>query len=300
MLRILGFKQLGLSCRLGIRAGREVFTTPISRYSTKRPQKPIDLQKGPERDQPSQQRKQLNQDAVGKAFGITPKKQTPVSGFMNWKTAAALLATGVGLFMFYKVDQNRGKLQSWQEAKKSLSKPLVGGPFNLINQDGKPFTERNLLGQFSLIYFGFTLCPDICPDELDKMAEVLDVVNKNKKQIYPIFITCDPARDTPKALKDYLAEFHSDIIGLTGSKEDIEKACKAYSVYVSSPSTTDESEDYLVDHSTFFYLMDPEGKFLDMFGRHDSAETITMNIKRHVTAWKPREKSLLGALLKDK
>lgn len=198
-----------------MRAGRAEFVKPVSRYSTKRPQKSIDPTRGPERGHPNQQRKQLDQDAVGKAFGITAKKQRSVSGFMKWKTAAVLVATGTGLFLFYKVDQNRDKLQSWQEAKQSLSKPLVGGPFNLINQNGEPFTDKNLLGQFSLIYFGFTLCPDICPDELDKMADVMDEVHKSGKQIYPIFITCDPARDTPETLKEYLAEFHSGIIGLT-------------------------------------------------------------------------------------
>lgn len=106
------------------------------------------------------------------------------------------------------------------------------------------------------VYFGFTHCPDICPDELDKMALMYDrVVAECGNVLLPLMITCDPARDNPKVLKEYLAEFHPDFIGLTGEYEKIKETCKAYRVYFSTPSSVKPGQDYLVDHSIYFYLM---------------------------------------------
>jgi hypothetical protein len=106
------------------------------------------------------------------------------------------------------------------------------------------------------VYFGFTHCPDICPDELDKMALMYDkVVEQCGKVLLPLMITCDPARDTPKVLKEYLQEFHPEFIGLTGDYDQIKNTCKAYRVYFSTPSSVKPGEDYLVDHSIYFYLM---------------------------------------------
>lgn len=106
------------------------------------------------------------------------------------------------------------------------------------------------------VYFGFTHCPDICPDELDKMALMYDKVTAECGQVLlPIMISCDPARDNPKVLKEYLTEFHPDLIGLTGAYEEIKDTCKAYRVYFSTPQSVKPGEDYLVDHSIYFYLM---------------------------------------------
>lgn len=110
---------------------------------------------------------------------------------------------------------------------------------------------------FPQIYFGFTHCPDICPEELDKMAAMYDhVVHEcGKDSIRPIFISCDPARDTPAVVKTYLKEFHDDFVGLTGTYENVKKTCKAYRVYFSTPPHLKPGQDYLVDHSIYFYLM---------------------------------------------
>lgn len=106
------------------------------------------------------------------------------------------------------------------------------------------------------VYFGFTHCPDICPEELDKMAIMIDEVKEMKGDVMrPIFITCDPARDTPAVVKAYLKEFHPDIIGLTGTWENVKAICKAYRVYFSTPPSVKPGQDYLVDHSIYFYLM---------------------------------------------
>lgn len=106
------------------------------------------------------------------------------------------------------------------------------------------------------IYFGFSHCPDICPDELDKMAKMIDQVHHKRGDVLrPIVVTCDPARDTPPVLKQYLSEFHPDMIGLTGSWDAIRNMCKAYRVYFSTPPHVKPGQDYLVDHSIYFYLM---------------------------------------------
>ena len=158
------------------------------------------------------------------------------------------------------------------EATKGIGKPKVGGPFQLIDHHGRPFTDQDLRGKYSLVYFGFTHCPDICPEELDKMAEMIDLVKSkfgptstttvNTRDgggiLRPIFISCDPARDSPAVIKSYLAEFHADLIGLTGDYEAVKAVCKAYRVYFSTPEHVRAGQDYLVDHSIYFYLM---GKF---------------------------------------
>ena len=158
-------------------------------------------------------------------------------------------------------------------------------------------------GRYCLVYFGFSHCPDICPEELDKLARMVDLVNASpvmqglagkstdgkvgeKGKLLPLFITCDPARDTPGVLKSYLSEFHPDIVGLTGTWEEIKDVCKKYRVYFSTPPGVKKGEDYLVDHSIYFYLMDPEGDFVEAIGRQHSPEQAAGIILGHVGDWK--------------
>lgn len=117
------------------------------------------------------------------------------------------------------------------------------------------------------VYFGFTHCPDICPDELDKMAAIIDKVReatKGEDVFLPVFITCDPARDSPEVLGAYLKEFHPGIVGLTGTYEQVKNVCRQYRVYFSTPKDVKPGEDYLVDHSIYFYLMG-EDHLLSLF-----------------------------------
>jgi cytochrome oxidase Cu insertion factor (SCO1/SenC/PrrC family) len=143
------------------------------------------------------------------------------------------------------------------EANKGIGKPLVGGAFHLTDHNGKDFTDADLKGKYSLVYFGFTHCPDICPEELDKMAGMIDAVKEKHGEgvLRNVFISCDPARDTPEVMKRYLAEFHGDILGMTGTWQEVKDVCKAYRVYFSTPADVKPGQDYLVDHSIYFYLM---------------------------------------------
>ena len=107
-----------------------------------------------------------------------------------------------------------------------------------------------------------------------------------KGSVLPIFITCDPARDSVEAVKAYCNDFHPSLIGLTGSYDDIKRTCKSYRVYFSTPPDAKPTDDYLVDHSIFFYLMDPEGQFLDAFGRTFSADEVTEKVDQYMKEWK--------------
>jgi protein SCO1 len=137
------------------------------------------------------------------------------------------------------------------------------------------------------VYFGFTHCPDICPEELDKMAHMIDLVEeKYPGMMRPVFITCDPARDTPAVVKSYLSEFHPALIGLTGTWEQVKAVCKAYRVYFSTPQGVKPGQDYLVDHSIYFYLMDPDGDFVEAIGRQHSPQQAAKIIGDHMKDWK--------------
>jgi protein SCO1/2 len=177
-------------------------------------------------------------------------------GPFSWQAGCLFLSAGVGMAFYFRYEKDRMARKRIAEHSKGVGRPLVGGPFQLIDQDRKPFTEKDLKGKYSLVYFGFTHCPDICPEELDKMAGMIDNVKaKHGDVMRPVFITCDPARDTPEVTKEYLKEFHDDLIGLTGDYEQVKATCKAFRVYFSTPKDVLPGQDYLVDHSIYFYLM---------------------------------------------
>ncbi|KAL2150332.1 hypothetical protein VTH82DRAFT_8008 [Thermothelomyces myriococcoides] len=209
------------------------------------------------------------------------------SGPFSWKAGLLFVITAAGLVWYFENEKERMKRKRIAESTKGVGKPKVGGPFELIDQNGNKFTDADLKGRYSLVYFGFTHCPDICPDELDKMARMFDLVQEKRPGfLTPVFVTCDPARDGPKELKEYLVEFHPKFVGLTGTYEQIKAMCKAYRVYFSTPSNVKPGQDYLVDHSIYFYLMDPDGDFVEALGRQHSPEQGAKIILDHMKDWK--------------
>ena len=221
---------------------------------------------------------------------------------VGWKSLLLLIATGSGVLFFFENEKKR-RMKSIAENQKGVGKAAVGGPFELINAaTNKKFTDKDLLGNFSLIYFGFTTCPDICPDELEKMAEVIDIVEKEMEKqnsnpdnnasssssslkrtpLVPVFISIDPERDTAKVVKEYVKEFHPKLIGLTGSKEQCAKAARAYRVYYHK--TNESSKDYLVDHSIIMYLIDKNGDFVAFYGKNYEARPMAMSILEHMSS----------------
>jgi protein SCO1 len=149
---------------------------------------------------------------------------------------------------------------------------LVGGPFSLVGADGKPVTDRDFRGRYMLIFFGFTHCPDICPAELQVIAQALEQLGDKAKKVVPIFITLDPERDTPEAMANYVKSFGPNFVGLTGSAEAISAAAKAYRVAYSKVENKESVADYSVDHSALVYLMDPEGRYVTHFSYGHSAD----------------------------
>ncbi|MBK8173754.1 MAG: SCO family protein [Rhodospirillales bacterium] len=155
---------------------------------------------------------------------------------------------------------------------------LIGGPFTLIDQDGHTVTDQNFRGKWLLVYFGYTYCPDVCPTSLARNADVIDLLGKEGEAVVPILITVDPERDTPEKLKDYIAFFHPRMVGLTGTPEQIKAVTRAYRVYYAKAEQKD-SPTYLMDHSSFTYLVDPDGKFVQFFRHETSAQEMAEQIK---------------------
>ena len=155
---------------------------------------------------------------------------------------------------------------------------LVGGPFSLVGADRKPVTDRDFRGRYMLIFFGFTHCPDICPAELQVIAQALDQLGGKAKSVVPIFITLDPERDTPEAMANYVKSFGSNFVGLTGSPEAIAAVAKAYRVSYAKVENKDSTSDYSVDHSALVYLMDPEGRYVTHFSYGLSADQMAVKL----------------------
>jgi cytochrome oxidase Cu insertion factor (SCO1/SenC/PrrC family) len=150
---------------------------------------------------------------------------------------------------------------------------LVGGPFSLTDQNGRKVTEKDFLGNYMLVFFGYTYCPDVCPTELQVMSAALESMGPKADRIQPIFITIDPERDTPAVMKQYVGNFYPRLVGLTGSAEEVAAAAKAYRVYYGKVESKSGAADYLMDHSSIVYLMDPNGTFLKHFSyTTDAAE----------------------------
>lgn len=159
----------------------------------------------------------------------------------------------------------------------------IGGPFSLQDGDGKDVTDQDYRGKFMLVYFGYTFCPDVCPTELGLVAKALDALTpEQREKIVPLFITVDPDRDTAQVMKTYTAAFHPQIVGLTGTAEQVEQAKKAYKIYGAKVPGGDE-KTYTMDHSSILYLMGPDGGFLEHFNRNATLDQIVEDLRRRLT-----------------
>lgn len=234
----------------------------------------------------------------------TPKgnpNESPGRVPVTYLSLTLTLATGLGLYYWYERQRER-KLQTLTSRGTVVGQAAIGGPFSLVEASSrKPFTEKDLEGRFSLLYFGFTHCPDICPEELEKVAEAVNLVNsatgfdKDALGTVPVFITVDPERDGPAQVDAYVKEFHPKMVGLTGTPDNVKKAARAYRVYYTraslgsadaEPKGKNWDDDYLIDHSIITYLIDPEGTFVTFYGRNYTAEEMAGSVAGYVQAWK--------------
>lgn len=180
----------------------------------------------------------------------------------------AVIAAGlISVYVYlYQTQQNKGN------SVLMVPEVQIGGPFELVNQDGQTVTEQDFLGKYLLVYFGFSYCPDVCPTDLAILGEAVSLMEQEDperaKKVLPVFITIDPERDQPADVKDYVENFHDRMVGLTGSLEQIAQVAKSYRVYYAK-GEPDEDGDYVMSHSAFTYMMGPDGKFMSMF-KHGS------------------------------
>lgn len=159
--------------------------------------------------------------------------------------------------------------------------PGIGGPFELTAMDGRTVTERSFRGRYLLVYFGYTKCPDICPTTLGAVGDALDLLGAAAARVQPIFITVDPGRDTPEALRFYLAAFTPRLLGLTGTPRQIEQVEQQYRVSSVVHPDLSGAADYTVEHSSVLYLIGPDGRYLAPIRAGESGREMAADITRH-------------------
>jgi len=157
----------------------------------------------------------------------------------------------------------------------------IGGPFELIDHTGQTVTEESFDDRYLLVYFGYAYCPDVCPTELLIMGQAVDELGELGEEVQPLFVTVDPVRDTVEYLADYVPSFHPRLVGLTGSDEQIHAAARAYRVYYRL-NEPDEDGNYLVDHTSYIYFMDPDGDYLTHFVFGQGPEKMAEIIRKHL------------------
>lgn len=223
-------------------------------------------------DKPKDNSSELNDAAVNGESSAQPPKR---------KSGAKLLLLLVGIVVLAFVIAVAGYDYFAGTSKKSTGTassggPTVGGPFTLVGQDGKTVTDKDFAGKYMMIYFGYTYCPDVCPTALSDMATALDTIDPAKAaKVEPIFISVDPARDTPEHLAEYVSYFHPRLVGLTGSEQQVKEAARAYRVfYRLGQPESDDPLDYLVDHTSIIYLVGPDGQLVTHFSHGTTPEAM--------------------------
>jgi protein SCO1/2 len=233
--------------------------------------------------------------AAARPFAASPAggPAAAARGPVSYLSLGVTAATGLGLALWYRAERDARLAAATARGGAVAGAAALGGPFALLDAAGRPFSDADLAGAFALLYFGFTHCPDVCPEELEKIAAAVDAAAAAGAPVTPVFITLDPARDGPAEVGAYAAEFHPRLVALTGSPEATAAAARAYRVYHTraagagggDPDAAD-AEDYLIDHSIITYLVDPEGKFATFFGKNAMAEEVAAGIAARVAAWR--------------
>ncbi|KAK5849489.1 hypothetical protein PBY51_009128 [Eleginops maclovinus] len=186
-------------------------------------------------------------------------------------------------YVYLEKQERRRQLRVTQLRQVSLGQ----GTFSLLDQTGRRRTKQDFLGHWVLLYFGFTHCPDICPEELEKLSAAVTRLDQDQAlpPVQPLFITVDPERDDVAALARYVQDFHPRLVALTGTLEEVKHAGRDYRVYASA-GPKDEDGDYIVDHTVLVYLVSPDGLFLDYYNRSKSDEQIADSVRNHVKTYK--------------
>jgi cytochrome oxidase Cu insertion factor (SCO1/SenC/PrrC family) len=156
---------------------------------------------------------------------------------------------------------------------------LIGGPFTMVNQKGETVTEKNFEGKYTIYFFGFTFCPDVCPTELQVLTAALKELGPDAIKITPVFVSVDPERDTPKIIGEYVANFDPRFVGLTGTPEQLANMARAFHVYYQKIADEKDARNYGMDHPSILYLMGPDGKFAKHFPYTTDAKNLALELK---------------------
>lgn len=194
-------------------------------------------------------------------------------------TAAATLCALIGGTALYVTLQPPG---SGDDCRGGQVAGTIGGPFTLVDQTGATVTDAQVFTKPALIYFGYTFCPDVCPVDNARNADAVDLLAANGLDVLPVFITIDPARDTPAVMADYAVNMHPKMVALTGTPEQVDVASKAYRTYYRKADG--DAEYYMMDHSTFTYLVMPQTGFADVFERETTPQQMADRVACFVAA----------------
>lgn len=188
-------------------------------------------------------------------------------GPVSWAGLGLVAVAAASGVSYYQIERER-RLEQAMGKIVSTGKPAIGGEWSLVDLEGNLVTNKSFEGKWTLLYFGFARCPDICPSEMVKIGKVMDTLKEKYPEIHknvkPLFVSVDPARDSLTALKEYAKDFHPEYIFLTGSPEQVQQMAKKYRVYVSKADETEDG-DYLIDHSIVVYFHDDTGDMADCF-----------------------------------
>lgn len=196
--------------------------------------------------------------------------------------AGALLLAMIGGSALYVAQADTGDQFAKCRAG-AVGGGAIGGALDLIDENGKAVTDKEIITGPTLVYFGYTFCPDVCPLDGARNAEAVDLLQAQGKMVTPVFISFDPDRDTPEVLRDYTDILHPRMLGLTGTAQQIKSASATYKTYFEKQDS-DDPKYYLMDHSTFTYLMMPGHGFLDYFDRSVSAADMAARVGCFVDA----------------
>ncbi len=224
-------------------------------------------------EKPTDDAKKLNDAAVNGDSPAKPPKRKSGARLLLLLVGIVVLAFAIAVVGY---DYFAGTSNKSSTATSSSGTPSVGGPFELVGQGGKTVTDQDFAGKYMMVYFGYTYCPDVCPTGLSDMGTALDMIDPAKAaKVQPIFISVDPARDTPEHLNEYVSYFHPRLIGLTGTEQQIKDVARAYRVFyrIGEPES-DDPQDYLVDHTSIIYLVGPDGKLVTHFSHGTTPEAM--------------------------
>jgi protein SCO1 len=196
--------------------------------------------------------------------------------------AAAVLGLLGGSFVYVQIQRGNDAFAACRQGQ--IAGGDIGGPFTLVNTAGQTVTEADVLTKPSLVYFGYTFCPDVCPMDMARNAEAVDILEERGLDVTPVFISIDPERDTPEVLADYAANLHPKLVALTGTVDQVKAAAQAYKTVFKKRETGDEY--YLMDHMTFTYLMLPGQGFVDFFRQEITSDEMAESVACFVEAGK--------------